>query len=207
MKENVDFTCLKMVLIIHKVCHAKSRRRILLRTVTSNRTCFPNMDQQHQVHQGNLPILLLYFKEVSFDLLDNSPKWRSLTKFFRKCSIWNDWVSSGSMTPRFDCANEDLLFLYAGNILNFSVGADVDLNRPRSFWTRLAGKYSNKFYWQEMVLSFNDLLGCRRELRSPIARRQCRKNLALLFLVFSHVVSCFRCYDPQIFVKTLSCCC
>ena len=36
-----------------------------------------------------------------------------------------------------------------GNILNFSVGANVDLEVPPSFWTRLAGKYGSKFYWQE----------------------------------------------------------
>lgn len=36
-----------------------------------------------------------------------------------------------------------------GNILNFNVGAAVDLNVPRSFWSRLAGKYGNMFYWQE----------------------------------------------------------
>jgi hypothetical protein len=36
-----------------------------------------------------------------------------------------------------------------GNILNFSVGANVDLEVPPSFWTRLSGKYGTKFYWQE----------------------------------------------------------
>ncbi|KAH7285397.1 hypothetical protein KP509_33G026500 [Ceratopteris richardii] len=36
-----------------------------------------------------------------------------------------------------------------GNILNFNVGAAVDLAIPRSFWSRLAGKYGNMFYWQE----------------------------------------------------------
>ena len=33
-----------------------------------------------------------------------------------------------------------------GNILNFSVGANVDLEVPPSFWTRLSGKYGTKFY-------------------------------------------------------------
>ena len=28
-----------------------------------------------------------------------------------------------------------------GNILNFNVGANVDFKVPRTFWTRLAGKY------------------------------------------------------------------
>ncbi|OWM82427.1 thylakoid lumenal 15.0 kDa protein 2, chloroplastic [Punica granatum] len=36
-----------------------------------------------------------------------------------------------------------------GNILNFNVGASVDLDIPRSFWSRLAGKYGNFFYWKE----------------------------------------------------------
>ena len=36
-----------------------------------------------------------------------------------------------------------------GNILNFSVGHNVDLEVPPSFWTRLSGKYGTKFYWQE----------------------------------------------------------
>ncbi|CAF1878191.1 unnamed protein product [Brassica napus] len=38
---------------------------------------------------------------------------------------------------------------FAGNILNFNVGASVDLDIPRSFWSRLAGKYGNMFYWKE----------------------------------------------------------
>eukprot|EP01025_Chloroclados_australasicus_P037178 TRINITY_DN37860_c1_g1_i3.p1 TRINITY_DN37860_c1_g1~~TRINITY_DN37860_c1_g1_i3.p1 ORF type:complete len:226 (+),score=36.41 TRINITY_DN37860_c1_g1_i3:124-801(+) len=36
-----------------------------------------------------------------------------------------------------------------GDILNFNVGQNIDLQIPRSFWSRLAGKYGNKFYWQE----------------------------------------------------------
>ncbi|XP_041025870.1 thylakoid lumenal 15.0 kDa protein 2, chloroplastic isoform X1 [Juglans microcarpa x Juglans regia] len=36
-----------------------------------------------------------------------------------------------------------------GNILNFNVGASIDLDIPRSFWSRLAGKYGNIFYWKE----------------------------------------------------------
>jgi hypothetical protein len=38
---------------------------------------------------------------------------------------------------------------FAGNILNFNVGAGVDLSVPRNFWKRLAGKYGNLFYWRE----------------------------------------------------------
>ncbi|GAV69631.1 Repair_PSII domain-containing protein [Cephalotus follicularis] len=36
-----------------------------------------------------------------------------------------------------------------GNIINFNVGDLVDLDVPRSFWSRLAGKYGNLFYWKE----------------------------------------------------------
>lgn len=36
-----------------------------------------------------------------------------------------------------------------GNILNFSVGANVDLDVPPSFWTRLANKFGTKFYWTD----------------------------------------------------------
>ncbi|KAI6698076.1 hypothetical protein NL676_018195 [Syzygium grande] len=36
-----------------------------------------------------------------------------------------------------------------GNIINFNVGASIDLDIPRSFWSRLAGKYGNIFYWKE----------------------------------------------------------
>lgn len=39
----------------------------------------------------------------------------------------------------------------SGNILNFNVGATVDLDIPRSFWSRLAGQYGNMFYWKEKV--------------------------------------------------------
>lgn len=31
------------------------------------------------------------------------------------------------------------------------MGAQVDLDIPRSFWSRLAGKYGNIFYWKEKV--------------------------------------------------------
>lgn len=44
-----------------------------------------------------------------------------------------------------------LTYVLSGNILNFNVGASVDLDIPRSFWSRLAGKYGNMFYWKEKV--------------------------------------------------------
>lgn len=42
-------------------------------------------------------------------------------------------------------------YICSANILNFNVGATVDLDIPRSFWSRLAGKYGNMFYWKEKV--------------------------------------------------------
>lgn len=45
-----------------------------------------------------------------------------------------------------------ILTLFAGNIINFNIGASVDLDVPRSFWSRLAGKYGNMFYWKEKVI-------------------------------------------------------
>ncbi|XP_047308439.1 thylakoid lumenal 15.0 kDa protein 2, chloroplastic [Impatiens glandulifera] len=36
-----------------------------------------------------------------------------------------------------------------GNLLNFNVGVTVDLDVPRNFWSRVAGKYGNMFYWKE----------------------------------------------------------
>ncbi|BAF21773.1 Os07g0534000 [Oryza sativa Japonica Group] len=38
-----------------------------------------------------------------------------------------------------------------GNIINFNVGALVDLDIPRSFWSRVSGKYGNMFFWKEKV--------------------------------------------------------
>ncbi|KAK9815943.1 hypothetical protein WJX72_012407 [[Myrmecia] bisecta] len=65
-----------------------------------------------------------------------------------------------------------------GNILNFNVGSNVDLKVPRTFWTRLAGKYGTKFYWQErgqeaaIVNAVSAIDTCVRE---PISRLQCSK--------------------------------
>ncbi|WOL10697.1 thylakoid lumenal 15.0 kDa protein 2, chloroplastic isoform X1 [Canna indica] len=42
-----------------------------------------------------------------------------------------------------------------GNMLHFNVGASVDLDVPRNFWSRVAGKYGNMFYWKEKVKSRN----------------------------------------------------
>ena len=36
-----------------------------------------------------------------------------------------------------------------GNILNFNVGEEIDLDVPRTFWTKLASRYGTSFYWKE----------------------------------------------------------
>lgn len=65
-----------------------------------------------------------------------------------------------------------------GNILNFNVGANIDLSIPPSFWSRLAGKYGNKFFWQEqgeqaaIVNAVSAIDSCIRE---PPGRLQCAK--------------------------------
>ncbi|WIA32609.1 hypothetical protein OEZ86_003412 [Tetradesmus obliquus] len=63
-----------------------------------------------------------------------------------------------------------------GDILNFNVGQAVDLEVPQSFWSRLAGKYGNKFYWQEkgeaasILSAVNAIDTC---LREPSGRAKC----------------------------------
>ncbi|CAD5334737.1 unnamed protein product [Arabidopsis thaliana] len=63
-----------------------------------------------------------------------------------------------------------------GNILNFNVGATVDLDIPRSFWSRLAGKYGNMFYWKEkgedasIEAAVMAISSC---LREPVGRNNC----------------------------------
>uniref|UniRef100_A0A7N0UUJ8 TPM domain-containing protein n=1 Tax=Kalanchoe fedtschenkoi TaxID=63787 RepID=A0A7N0UUJ8_KALFE len=63
-----------------------------------------------------------------------------------------------------------------GNILNFNVGASVDLDVPRSFWSRLAGKYGNMFYWKEqgedtaIEAAVNAISSC---LKEPVSSSNC----------------------------------
>lgn len=65
-----------------------------------------------------------------------------------------------------------------GNILNFNVGENLDLQVPRNFWTRLASKYGTKKYWQEkgeeaaIVNAVSAIDFCFRE---PVGRNQCAK--------------------------------
>ncbi|GAB2300618.1 hypothetical protein Dimus_034652 [Dionaea muscipula] len=66
-----------------------------------------------------------------------------------------------------------------GNILNFNVGAQVDLDVPHSFWSRLAGKYGNVFYWKEkgedasIEAAVNAIGYC---LREPVGPNNCLEN-------------------------------
>lgn len=63
-----------------------------------------------------------------------------------------------------------------GNILNFNVGDNVDFRVPRSFWSKLAGKYGTKFYWQdngEDVSIVNAVAAIDNCLREPMGRLQC----------------------------------
>ncbi|CAA7390820.1 unnamed protein product [Spirodela intermedia] len=67
-----------------------------------------------------------------------------------------------------------------GNILHFNVGATVDLEVPRNFWSRVAGKYGNMFYWKEKGedRSIEDAVkaisGC---LRDPLDANSCSEFL------------------------------
>ena len=63
-----------------------------------------------------------------------------------------------------------------GNILNFNVGDNVDFQVPRSFWSKLAGKFGTKVYWQdngEDVAIVNAVAAIDNCLREPIGRLQC----------------------------------
>jgi len=63
-----------------------------------------------------------------------------------------------------------------GNILNFNVGANVDLTVPRAFWSRLAGKYGAKSFWQnagEEAAVEKAVLAIDACLRAPNGRGPC----------------------------------
>ncbi|UPQ99485.1 thylakoid lumenal 15.0 kDa protein [Chloropicon primus] len=69
-----------------------------------------------------------------------------------------------------------------GNITNFNVGEDVDIQVPRNFWSKVAGKFGNKFYWQDqgadraIINSVNAIDFCVRE---PESRLKCTKLSSL----------------------------
>ncbi|CAI9780178.1 unnamed protein product [Fraxinus pennsylvanica] len=59
---------------------------------------------------------------------------------------------------------------------NFNVGATVDLDIPRSFWSRLAGKYGNIFYWKEMgedASIKSAVMAISACLREPVGANNC----------------------------------
>ncbi|XP_076915257.1 thylakoid lumenal 15.0 kDa protein 2, chloroplastic-like [Bidens hawaiensis] len=63
-----------------------------------------------------------------------------------------------------------------GNILNFNVGEIVDLDIPRSFWSRLAGKYGNMFYWKEKGEDASveaAVMAISNCLREPVGANNC----------------------------------
>ncbi|KAI3437659.1 hypothetical protein D9Q98_000109 [Chlorella vulgaris] len=63
-----------------------------------------------------------------------------------------------------------------GNILNFNVGENVDFKVPRNFWSRLAGRFGTKVYWQKQgqdVAIVNAVAAIDNCLREPIGRGQC----------------------------------
>ncbi|CAH9117295.1 unnamed protein product [Cuscuta europaea] len=63
-----------------------------------------------------------------------------------------------------------------GNILNFNVGASVDLEIPQSFWSRLAGKYGNIFYWREKgedASIESAVMAISTCLREPVGANNC----------------------------------
>ncbi|KAK0585081.1 hypothetical protein LWI29_023166 [Acer saccharum] len=66
-----------------------------------------------------------------------------------------------------------------GNILNFNVGATVDLDIPRSFWSRLAGKYGNIFYWKEKGEDASieaAVMAISNCLREPVGPNNCSES-------------------------------
>ncbi|KAK3445405.1 hypothetical protein EUGRSUZ_A01683 [Eucalyptus grandis] len=66
-----------------------------------------------------------------------------------------------------------------GNIINFNVGASVDLDIPRSFWSRLAGKYGNIFYWKEKGEDASveaAVMAISNCLREPVGANNCSES-------------------------------
>ncbi|XP_038998786.1 thylakoid lumenal 15.0 kDa protein 2, chloroplastic-like [Hibiscus syriacus] len=66
-----------------------------------------------------------------------------------------------------------------GNILNINVGATVDLDIPRSFWSRLAGKYGNMFYWKEKGEEASieaAVMAISNCLREPVGSSNCSEG-------------------------------
>uniref|UniRef100_A0A0D9WZT4 TPM domain-containing protein n=1 Tax=Leersia perrieri TaxID=77586 RepID=A0A0D9WZT4_9ORYZ len=67
-----------------------------------------------------------------------------------------------------------------GNIINFNVGSLVDLDIPRSFWSRVSGKYGNMFYWKEKGEDASieaAVMAVSRCLREPTGANNCSEVL------------------------------
>ncbi|KAL5196738.1 hypothetical protein ABZP36_000250 [Zizania latifolia] len=67
-----------------------------------------------------------------------------------------------------------------GNIINFNVGALVDLDVPRNFWSRVSGKYGNMFYWKEKGEDASieaAVMAVSRCLREPVGPSNCSEVL------------------------------
>uniref|UniRef100_A0A0E0I1M1 TPM domain-containing protein n=1 Tax=Oryza nivara TaxID=4536 RepID=A0A0E0I1M1_ORYNI len=67
-----------------------------------------------------------------------------------------------------------------GNIINFNVGALVDLDIPRSFWSRVSGKYGNMFFWKEKGEDASieaAVMAVSRCLREPTGANNCSEVL------------------------------
>lgn len=63
-----------------------------------------------------------------------------------------------------------------GNIINFNIGPLVDLDIPRSFWSRVSGKYGNVFYWKEKGEDASieaAVMAISRCLREPTGANNC----------------------------------
>uniref|UniRef100_A0A7S0RBZ3 TPM domain-containing protein n=1 Tax=Pyramimonas obovata TaxID=1411642 RepID=A0A7S0RBZ3_9CHLO len=64
-----------------------------------------------------------------------------------------------------------------GNILNFNIGSNIDLQVPPNFWTRLTSKFGTKKYWTENgedVSIVNTVFAIDNCLREPVSVGQCR---------------------------------
>ncbi|RMZ54485.1 hypothetical protein APUTEX25_002061, partial [Auxenochlorella protothecoides] len=63
-----------------------------------------------------------------------------------------------------------------GNVLNFNIGINIDSFIPRNFWSKVAGRFGNKFYVEEQgrdVAIINAVAAVDHCLREPIDRTQC----------------------------------
>ncbi|GMH44187.1 hypothetical protein BSKO_12121 [Bryopsis sp. KO-2023] len=86
----------------------------------------------------------------------------------------------GLAVKEFWKVDEDTVVFVAdptfGGILNFNVGQNIDFQVPRNFWSRLTGKFGNKFYWREKgenVAIINAVGAIDSCLREEPSRNQC----------------------------------